>query len=122
MKKKIASLFAAIMLCSLMILGTQRVDAKTLKESFSADSYYTYKRACVGGAMYTKTTWAKTTGYKNEKKHYVRAYQGANMQLDSKRRWAKGDVKASVTAPATFVPTGKLKQQYFLIGYGKYGT
>lgn len=75
-KKKIANVSAVIMLCLLMILGTQTVDAKTLKESFSADSYYTYKRACVGGAMYTKTTWAKTTGYRNEKKHYVRAYQG----------------------------------------------
>lgn len=122
MKKRIVSTLTAITLCSLMILGTQTVNAKTLKQSFSADSYYTYKRAYVGGAMYTKTTWAKTTGYRNEKKHYVRAYQGAKMQLDSKRRWAKGDVKASVTAPETAVPTGKSKYQYFLIGYGKYGT
>ncbi len=122
MKKKIISAFMVITLASFVILGGQTAEAKTLKESFSADSYYTYKCSCAGGAMYTKTTWAKTTGYSNKKKHYVRAYQGANMQLDSGRKWAKGDVKASVTAPKTTVPTGKSKYLYFLIGYGKYGT
>lgn len=110
-------------LCLSVVFDTQTVDAKTLKQSFSADSYYTYKRACLGGAMYTKTTWAKTKGYYNKKKkHYVRAYQGARLQLDSQRKFAFGDIKASVTAPETVVPSGKAKYKYFLIGYGKYGT
>ena len=122
----------ACSLCVLALVGF-KTQAKTLAQSFSGDSYYPSEivNFALGIYSHNKVTYAKTSGYTEGTKYYLRAYIGGSYGsadgavADSGRKEytsdGQADCKYCLTAQTTASTVSILEMALSPTGYAKYG-
>jgi hypothetical protein len=135
MSKKMIKKITMVMACSLCILALCgfKAQAKSLAESFSGDSYYPteFVNFALGIYSHNKVTYAKTSGYTEGTRYYLRSYIGGSSSsatgavADSGRQFFTQDgyvsCKYCITAQSTDATVSFLEMALSPTGYAKYG-
>ena len=118
-KKSVVSIIVLVLLIS--IISVNIASAITLAQSFSGGTYCTAGSSVFGeGTYYTKTVWAKTSGYTDKNRmHYVS--EELPGWFSATRKYGYGDINHPKTSGSILVPLGKHPRKYFPTGYAYYG-